>query len=73
MESKSQQELIRIAYFEGQLTIDQTGRAKGRGVYLCKDEECQKKARKRRAVQRNFDGEITEAQIEQVFQELADE
>lgn len=73
MESKPQQELIRIAYFDGQLTVDQTGRAKGRGVYLCRDDECQKKARKRRAIQRNFDGEITEEQIENVFQELADE
>lgn len=73
MESKPQQGLIRIAYFDGQLTVDQAGRAKGRGVYLCKDGECQKKAKKRRAIQRNFDGQITDAQIDRIFQEVADE
>ena len=73
MESKPQQELIRIAYFDGQLMVDQAGRAKGRGVYLCNDGQCQKKARKRRAIERNFDNQITEAQIDKIFQELADE
>lgn len=73
MESKPQQELIRIAYFDGALTIDSTGRAKGRGVYLCNNADCQNKARKKKALQRNFSGEITEAQVEAVFQELSNE
>ena len=40
MESKPKQELIRIAYFEGELSVDRTGKAKGRGVYVCKNREC---------------------------------
>ena len=38
MESKPKGELIRIAGFEGQVCVDTTGRAKGRGVYICPDE-----------------------------------
>ena len=37
MESKPKEELIRVAWYEGMLSLDPTGKAKGRGVYLCKD------------------------------------
>ena len=36
MESKPKQEMTRIAFYEGKLTVDLTGRALGRGVYLCR-------------------------------------
>ncbi len=70
MESKPQGELIRIAYFEGELTVDLTGRAKGRGVYLCQDEQCMEKAEKRRALQRSFRTELSKTALEDVFLQL---
>lgn len=73
MESKSKQELIRIAYYEGKLTVDLTGRAKGRGMYLCTNPECFEKAKKRKVIQRNFDQSIPQDEIEKVFEELAHE
>lgn len=73
MESKPKQELIRIAYYEGKLTVDLTGRAKGRGMYLCTDPECFEKAKKRKVIQRNFDQSIPQDEIEKVFEELAHE
>ena len=37
--SKPQKELIRIACYEGKITVDFDGNAKGRGVYVCKDKQ----------------------------------
>ena len=46
MESKPKGSLIRIACYEDNITVDPTGKAKGRGVYLCPDRECMEKAKK---------------------------
>jgi len=73
MESKPQGELTRIAYFDGELTIDLTGRAKGRGVYLCQDVQCIEKAEKRRALQRSFRTELSKTALEHVFLQLKGE
>ena len=47
MESKPKNSLVRIACYEGNLSVDPSGKAKGRGVYLCPSQECMEKARKR--------------------------
>ena len=73
MESKPQGELTRIAYYEGELTVDLTGRAKGRGVYLCQDAECIEKAEKRRALQRSFRTDLSKTALEDVFLQLKGE
>lgn len=70
MESKPKNELIRVACYEGEVTVDPSGRAKGRGVYLCKDAKCMDLAKKKRALQRNFEVEIAAEQLDRVFQEL---
>ncbi|MDO4744962.1 MAG: YlxR family protein [Bacillota bacterium] len=70
MESKPKNSLVRIACYEGEITVDPTGKAKGRGVYLCPDKDCMEKARKRRSLQRNFEIEISEEQIQNIFTEL---
>lgn len=73
MESKPKKELIRIAFYEGQTTLDKTGKAKGRGVYLCRDRECFEKAVRKRAIQRSFDGDISQSDVERIMEELKDE
>lgn len=70
MESKPKNELVRIACYEGEVTVDPTGKAKGRGVYLCPDKSCMEKARKRRSLQRNFEIEISEEKLQNIFTEL---
>nr|WP_315024140.1 YlxR family protein [uncultured Aminipila sp.] len=70
MESKSKSQLIRIAGFEGEVSIDLTGKAKGRGVYLCPDTQCFEKAQKRRAIGRNLEMELNAEQLEKLFEEL---
>ncbi|MFV0516567.1 MAG: RNase P modulator RnpM [Aminipila sp.] len=70
MESKTKGELIRIAGYEGNISIDLTGKAKGRGVYLCPDVDCFEKAQKRKAISRNLDMEIKAEQLQNLFEEL---
>jgi len=71
MQSREKRELIRIAGYEGQLTVDPTGRAKGRGVYLCRDNRtCWEQASKRRALERSFDMAVTEDMKKEIFAQL---
>ena len=63
MESKPKRELIRIAFSEGTIRPDPTGKADGRGAYLCKNAECFMKAKKRRAFSRALGAELTEMQF----------
>ena len=43
---------------EGDAHIDRTGKAPGRGAYVCDDPECLKKARKSRALERALECSI---------------
>jgi len=71
MESKEKNQLVRIAAYEGVITVDTTGRAKGRGAYLCKDSsECLEKAYKRRALERSLSVSVTEEQKNAIFDQL---
>ena len=67
MESKPKNSLVRIACYDGNLSVDPSGKAKGRGVYLCPRRECMEKARKRRALQRSFDVEIPQERLEELM------
>ena len=70
MESKPKAELIRVAYYEGVLTLDVTGKAKGRGAYLCKDPQCLKKAQKKNALARSFGENPGREQVDRLYEEL---
>ncbi len=70
MESKPKKELIRIAGYLGEISIDTTGRAKGRGVYVCPVKECIEKAQKKKAIGRSLDMDITPQQINDIFEGL---
>ncbi|MFA5637328.1 MAG: YlxR family protein [Anaerovoracaceae bacterium] len=70
MESKPKSELVRIAGFEGKASMDLTGKAKGRGVYLCKNEECFLKAKKKKAIERGLGIELTKEEAERLMEEI---
>lgn len=73
MESKPKKELIRIVCNkEGDLNLDITGKAAGRGVYLCKNMECFEKARKRKAITRSLEREVSAEKLDIVFEQLKD-
>ena len=72
-QSKNQEDLYRIALYNGKLTFDKDGRANGRGVYICKDRECILNAKKNKALCRGFRSNLDDGQVEKIFQELMDE
>lgn len=70
MESKSKSDLIRIAGYEGKISIDPTGKAKGRGIYLCPKEGCFKLAQKKKAISRGLQMPIDDEALANLFKEL---
>ena len=61
-------ELVRVVCSkDGQIGVDLTGKAAGRGAYVCPKEECLKKAVKTRALERAFSQKIEP----EVFDSLA--
>lgn len=66
-EMKPKKELIRIvATKEGEIHLDDTGKANGRGAYICSDQNCFEKARKVRGLNRSFSKEVPD----EVYQDL---
>ena len=60
-QGKPKKELIRIVRNkEGGVGVDLTGKAQGRGAYLCPSIECLENAIKIRALQRALECELTE-------------
>jgi len=58
-EQKNKKELIRIVKNkDGEINVDFTGKAHGRGAYICPGESCLKAAQKRKSLNRAFGQEI---------------
>lgn len=58
-EMKEKRALLRIVKTpEGEILADSTGKKSGRGAYVCPQQECLKKARKSRALERALDTAI---------------
>ena len=66
-EMKPKKELIRIvADKEGKIFTDPTGRANGRGAYICKSAECILKAKKTKALEKTLKRQMPEDIWEQI-------
>ena len=60
-EKKNKNDLIRVVKDkDGNISIDKTGRANGRGAYICDNIECLEKAIKTRKLERTFETKISE-------------
>ena len=74
---KPKRELLRIVRSpEGNISVDFTGKANGRGAYICHDPACLTKARKIRALERAFKCAIADevfAALETQIAAMADE
>ena len=58
-EAKPKNELIRIVkQSDGKIFVDKTGKAEGRGAYICNNGECLEKAIKSKRLRRSFETEI---------------
>lgn len=72
-EMKSKKEMMRILKTtEGDIVLDVTGKKNGRGAYLCISEECLKKAKKNRGIERSFKMSISEEVYDRLEKEFAE-
>ena len=72
-EMREKAELVRITKSkDGEISLDLTGKMPGRGAYICKSEECLKKARKTRALERAFSVNIEDAVYEMLAKSLSE-
>lgn len=72
-EMKPKQSLLRVVKpQEGDAHIDRTGKAPGRGAYVCDNIECLKKAEKIRALDRALDTKIEESVFRALEQQISE-
>ena len=70
-ERKAKRELIRVVRSpEGVVSLDFSGKAPGRGAYVCPDPECLKKAMKTNALGRALEMEIPQSVYDALLKEM---
>ena len=58
---KPKNELTRIVRKEtGEIIVDVTGKAQGRGAYICNNEECISKCKKQKSLNKNYKKRVGE-------------
>lgn len=71
MEMKSKKELVRIVKNKlGEVSLDTTGKAQGRGAYICPNPECLKKTIKSRRLEKVFEAKISEEVLSEMQKRL---
>ena len=71
-EMKPKMHLLRVVKpQEGEAHIDRTGKAPGRGAYVCDQLECLRRAQKSKALERALDAKIDEAVFAQLEAQIA--
>lgn len=72
-EHKLKSELIRVVRSpEGEVSLDFTGKASGRGVYICKSSACAKKARRAKSFERALGVVIPDEVYDKIEREIAE-
>ncbi|NLY72276.1 MAG: YlxR family protein [Tissierellia bacterium] len=70
-EHKDKRELIRLVKNkEGQVFFDPTGKANGRGAYICRSLECFEKAIKDKSLQRSLKTSLDQETIDELRRSL---
>lgn len=68
---KAKRELVRVVRgAEGSISLDLKGKASGRGAYICRNEDCLKKAMKSRALERALSVSVPEELYESLRKEM---
>ena len=72
-EMREKKDMIRVIKTpEGDICLDTTGRANGRGAYICNSAECLKKAVKNRGLEKSLKAQIPGDILEQMNKELGE-
>ncbi len=70
-EHSDKKELLRIVKNkDGEIFVDKTGKANGRGAYICKSKECFQKLKKTRGLNRAFRCEIKDEVYDKIGEEI---
>lgn len=73
-ENKPKKELVRIVKTkEDEILVDLTGRANGRGAYICSTIECLENAIKTKKISRSLGKEVDESIYEELKKEIKKE
>ena len=71
MEMFDKRALVRVVKSpDGEISLDLTGKKSGRGAYVCKNAECLKKARKKKAFERAFGVQIEDEIYDKMQEEI---
>ena len=71
-EQKPKKELVRIVKSpDGEVSLDLTGKASGRGAYICNNADCLQKARKSHRIDKAFEIAIPDEVYEQMLAEIS--
>lgn len=72
-EQKPKKELLRVVKNkEDQVFVDSTGKANGRGAYICNSKKCFELAIKKNAFNRAFETQIDDSVFEEIKERLDD-
>ncbi len=72
-ERKAKKELIRVVRgTDGVVSLDFSGKLNGRGAYLCPNEECLKKARRAKSLERSLEVAIPEEVYDRLEKEMGE-
>ena len=70
-ERKAKKELIRVVRgTDGSVSLDFSGKAAGRGAYICPKTECLKKAQKAKSLDRSLEVEIPQEVYDRLSREI---
>ena len=70
-EQKDKRELVRIVKnANGEISLDVTGKAAGRGAYICPNAKCLRKARKTKRIDKVFECAVPSEVYEQLEEQL---
>ena len=73
-EMKDKKSLIRMVRSEaGEFSLDFTGKAPGRGAYVCPNRQCMEKAQKSRGLERSFKAPVPKDVYERLLEQLPED
>ena len=69
-ESKPKRELIRMVNNDGKVMVDKSGKANGRGIYLCNSRDCFEKAKKKNAISRGLKLSLKDEETDKLYKDF---
>ncbi len=69
-QEKPKKELVRVVKFNEQISLDKTGKANGRGAYVCNDPECIAKLKKQKLLNKAFSCQVMDETYDKIMEEF---